>query len=107
MNPWDAAPGPRPVHLISPPGLLGLIDFRLGDKTMGNHRKRFIDRFTFNLRGMTATASFFITPVIADDTINRAWDEKLERAEREKPGKAHECRVTGPIRRRSVSSPLG
>ena len=35
------------------------------------------DAFTFSLRGMTATASYFIAPVIADDEINRAWDEKL------------------------------
>jgi hypothetical protein len=28
---------------------------------------------------MTATASWFIMPVIADDHINRAWDEKLDR----------------------------
>jgi hypothetical protein len=26
---------------------------------------------------MTATASFFITPVVADDVINKAWDRKL------------------------------
>ena len=40
------------------------------------------DRFMFSLRGMTATASYFITPVIANDQINRAWDEKLRAAER-------------------------
>ena len=44
---------------------------------MSNQRNFFRDRFTFGLRGMTATASFFITPVIADDRINKAWDEKL------------------------------
>ncbi len=44
---------------------------------MSNKRNIFRDRFTFGLRGMTATASFFITPVVADDRINRAWDEKL------------------------------
>ena len=48
---------------------------------MSNKRNFFRDRFTFGLRGMTATASFFITPVIADDRINKAWDEKLSRAE--------------------------
>ncbi len=47
---------------------------------MSNKRHFFRDRFTFGLRGMTATASFFITPVIADDRINKAWDEKLGRA---------------------------
>ncbi len=48
---------------------------------MSNKRNFFRDRFTFGLRGMTATASFFITPVLADDRINKAWDEKLSRAE--------------------------
>lgn len=46
---------------------------------MSNKRNFFRDRFTFSLRGMTATASFFITPVLADDRINKAWDEKLSR----------------------------
>ena len=46
---------------------------------MSKQRIPFRDRFTFSLRGMTATASWFITPVIADDHINRAWDEKLDR----------------------------
>lgn len=46
---------------------------------MSNKRNFFRDRFTFSLRGMTATASFFITPVVADDRINKAWDEKLSR----------------------------
>ncbi|MDJ0814506.1 MAG: hypothetical protein QNJ23_12335 [Woeseiaceae bacterium] len=44
---------------------------------MSNKRNFFRDTFAFSLRGMTATASFFITPVIGDDRINRAWDEKL------------------------------
>ena len=44
---------------------------------MSQKRHFFRDRFTFGLRGMTATASYFITPVLADDRINRAWDEKL------------------------------
>lgn len=44
---------------------------------MSNKWKFLRDPFTFSLRGMTATASFFITPVIGDDRINRAWDEKL------------------------------
>jgi hypothetical protein len=35
------------------------------------------DAFTFSLRGMTATASYFITPVIDDDSINRVWADKL------------------------------
>jgi hypothetical protein len=46
---------------------------------MSQKRHFLRDRFTFSLRGMTATASWFITPVLADDRINRAWDEKLDR----------------------------
>jgi hypothetical protein len=44
---------------------------------MSHKRHLLRDRFTFSLRGMTATASYFITPVLADDRINRAWDQKL------------------------------
>ena len=50
---------------------------------MSSKRNLFRDRFTFSLRGMTATASFFIMPVIADNTINKAWDEKIQNAARE------------------------
>ena len=45
---------------------------------MSNKEKPTRDAFTFNLRGMTATASFFIPPVIEDDAINRAWDQKFK-----------------------------
>ena len=48
---------------------------------MSNVRRFFRDPFTFSCRGITATASFFITPVIADDTINRAWDAKLSKTD--------------------------
>ncbi len=47
------------------------------------------DRFTFSLRGMTATASYFITPVLADDRINRAWDQKLS-------GRTHQTGASEP-----------
>jgi hypothetical protein len=50
---------------------------------MSQERHFLRDRFTFGLRGMTATASYFITPVLADDRINQAWDKKLG-------GKAHQ-----------------
>ena len=43
------------------------------------------DRFTFSLRGMTATASFFIMPVVADDGINEALDRKFKEKAAEKP----------------------
>lgn len=50
---------------------------------MSSKRNHLRDRFTFSLRGMTATASLFITPVIADDAINKAWDKKLHNGARE------------------------
>ena len=52
---------------------------------MSNKTDFLRDRFTFSLRGMTATASFFITPVVADDRINKAWNEKLQDKAGEKP----------------------
>lgn len=51
---------------------------------MSKKRNFFRDPFAFSLRGITATASYFIPPVIADDRINRAWDEKL-RQDRQSP----------------------
>ena len=53
---------------------------------MNTKDKRTRDKFTFSLRGMTATGSFFIPPVIADDAINKAWDEKLQSGSRECAG---------------------
>ena len=35
------------------------------------------DAFTFSLRGLSTIASFAGLPVIADDRINRAIDERL------------------------------
>jgi hypothetical protein len=56
---------------------------------MSQKRTFFRDRFTFSLRGMTATASYFITPVLADDRINRAWDLELS-------GRAHQTGAPDP-----------
>ena len=67
---------------------------------MSSKRNHFRDRFTFSLRGMTATASFFITPVIADDTINNAWDQNLRCKEQ---GRADDKEKPGTLTRRSVS----
>lgn len=53
---------------------------------MSNERKYFRDRFTFSLRGMTATASYFIAPVIADDRITRARDEAISRRRQKSVG---------------------
>lgn len=60
---------------------------------MSTNRHFLRDRFTFSLRGMTATASFFITPVVADDRINKAWDEKFQDKAPEKPAE----NVTGEL----------
>lgn len=35
------------------------------------------DAFTFSLHGMTTIAPFTPAPAIADDRINKAWDERL------------------------------
>jgi len=48
------------------------------------------DAFTFSLRGMMTIASFSVAPVIAQDRINRAWDEKLSRVQEDQPDTAKE-----------------
>ena len=40
------------------------------------------DAFTFSLHGMTTIASFTFAPAIAEDRINKTWDERLETAGR-------------------------
>ena len=35
------------------------------------------DPFAFSLGGMTAIASFYISPAVADDLYNKARDERL------------------------------
>ena len=37
------------------------------------------DPFAFSLGGMAAIKSFVIVPVVADDRINKAWDERFRR----------------------------
>ncbi len=41
------------------------------------------DAFRFSLGGATLVASYAAMPVVADDRINRIWDEKIRRARRE------------------------
>ena len=41
------------------------------------------DAFTFSLHGLTTIASFIFAPAVAQDRINKAWDERLESAPRE------------------------
>ena len=42
------------------------------------------DAFTFSLHGLTTIASFTPATAIAQDRINKAWDERLEGATRER-----------------------
>lgn len=46
---------------------------------MFNSAKPARDRFTFSLDGMAAINSFAVTPVVPNDRINRAWDERLSK----------------------------
>lgn len=48
------------------------------------------DAFTFSLRGMTTVASYAIATAVADDRINKAWDERLKRAQEQTPAAAGE-----------------
>jgi hypothetical protein len=41
------------------------------------------DAFTFSLHGLTTIASFTFAPAMAQDRINKAWDERLDSAPRE------------------------
>jgi hypothetical protein len=48
------------------------------------------DAFTFSLRGMTTIASFAVAPAIANDRINKAWDERLSQVQEDQPSTARE-----------------
>ena len=57
---------------------------------MTSKRNYLRDAFAFQLRGMTATASYFIMPVLDDGHINRAIDEKLAQAAAAQAGSSTE-----------------
>ena len=46
------------------------------------------DAFAFSLAGMTAKSSFVITTAIADDRLNKVWDERLSRHQEDQPDTA-------------------
>jgi len=46
---------------------------------MFNKAKPARDPFAFSLGGMAAIKSFAIAPIVADDRINKAWDERFRR----------------------------
>ena len=48
------------------------------------------DAFTFGLQGMTTIASFTAAPAIANDRLNKAWDERLSRPQEDRPDMARE-----------------
>ena len=52
-----------------------------GEYTMFNKAKPARDPFTFSLGGMVAIRSFVFAPAIADDRINKAWDERFRRGQ--------------------------
>ena len=48
------------------------------------------DAFKFSLGGMTAKSSFVIAPAIADDRLNKVWDERQSRDQQDRPDTARE-----------------
>jgi hypothetical protein len=46
------------------------------------------DAFTFSLKGMTTIASFTAAPAIADDRLNKVWDERLSQPQEYQPSTA-------------------
>jgi hypothetical protein len=61
---------------------------------MFNKAKPARDPFAFSLGGMAAIKSFVIAPIVADDRINKAWDERFRRDQ----SGAHEKRSTAQPR---------
>ncbi len=48
------------------------------------------DAFTFSLQGITSIAPFTIAAAIADDQLNKVWDERLSRPQEDQPDTARE-----------------
>ena len=46
------------------------------------------DAFAFSLQGMTTIASFTVAPAIANDRLNKVWDERLSRPQEDRPDAA-------------------
>jgi len=46
------------------------------------------DAFTFSLQGMTTIASFTAAPAIANDRLNKVWDERLSQTQEDQPDTA-------------------
>ena len=47
--------------------------------------KKRLDAFTMALGGVSAKSAYVTMPIIADDRINAAWDEKLREGPAERP----------------------
>ena len=46
------------------------------------------DAFAFSLQGMMTIASFTVAPAIANDRLNKVWDERLSRPQEDRPDAA-------------------
>ena len=49
------------------------------------------DAYTFSLIGMSVVASVVAQPIVPDDHIAKAWDERLESRDSEVPAELHEA----------------
>ena len=58
-------------------------EFRKGDMIMSDKTRSRRDVFGFSLSGLKTMAAYTTASAIAQDQINKAWDEKLGRAQRE------------------------
>jgi hypothetical protein len=62
----------------------------LWSKTMFEKAKPARDAFTISLGGMTTIASFTAAPAIANDRLNKVWDERLGRPQEDRPDMARQ-----------------
>jgi len=62
----------------------------LWSKTMFEKAKPARDAFTISLGGMTTIASFTAAPAIANDRLNKAWDERLSQVQKDQPNTLRE-----------------
>lgn len=57
--------------------------------------KKALDAFSFSPGGMRTVSSFIVVPAVANDRINKIWDEHVRRAREahgSKPGGWLQCR---------------
>ena len=61
---------------------------------MSKKAKSARDAFRFSLGGISAIISFVAAPVIADDRINKALDERLRHTQEDQPDTARELAIS-------------